>query len=62
MKSEYRGLSKRVQDLLKLPEGNGIEFKQSASGFEPAELVGFANSDHGGMTLIKVSNATCDMT
>jgi len=53
-KYEYKGMSKRAQNLLNRIEDYDVEFKESINTLEPADFVAFANSDKGGAILIGV--------
>ncbi len=51
---EYRTTSKRAKLLLQHEEGYEVDFKESASGLKPDDIVAFANSSSGGAILIGV--------
>jgi len=53
-KYEYKGISKRVQNLLNRIEDYDVEFKETIRALETEDLVAFANSDEGGSILIGV--------
>lgn len=50
----FETVTERTMQLLNTEENFEIEFKQSASGLETADMVAFANSEHGGTILIGV--------
>ncbi len=58
MQREYRGLSRRTQQLLNMAEGPRVDFKRDVSGIKSRDLVAFANSIHGGTILIGVDELT----
>ena len=58
MQREYRGLSRRTQQLLNMAEGPLVDFKREVSGVKSRDLVAFANSTHGGTILIGVDEHT----
>lgn len=58
VKREFRGISRRAQRLLKLPEGVNVDFKRDLSGIKGRSLVSFANSSQGGAILIGVDEFT----
>ena len=51
-------ITKRTKLLLDAEENYEIEFKQSINGLDSADLVAFANSEHGGTILIGVEEDT----
>jgi len=53
-KYEYKGISKRAQNLLNRIEDYDVEFKETVKSLETEDLVAFANSDEGGAILIGV--------
>ena len=60
MKREYRGLSKRTQRLLAMPEGIDVDFKRDVTGVHGSDLVAFANSLRGGTLLIGIDEYTTE--
>ncbi|MBY4677988.1 AlbA family DNA-binding domain-containing protein [Marinobacterium arenosum] len=58
MQREYRGLSRRTQQLLQMAEGRTVDFKRDASGVKSRDLVAFANAPLGGTILIGVEEYT----
>jgi len=51
-------ITKRTKQLLDAEENYEIEFKQSVGGLDSADIVAFANSEHGGTILIGVKEDT----
>jgi predicted HTH transcriptional regulator len=51
-------ITKRTKLLLDAEENYEIEFKQSVNGLDSADIVAFANSEHGGTILIGVKEDT----
>lgn len=58
MQREYRGLSRRTQQLLNMAEGPRVDFKREANAIKSRDMVAFANSPHGGTILIGVDEIT----
>jgi len=55
---EFRGISQRCHQLLKMPEGVNVDFKRDLSGIKTRTLVAFANSPQGGAVLVGVDEYT----
>ncbi|WP_210396841.1 AlbA family DNA-binding domain-containing protein [Motiliproteus sediminis] len=55
---EFRGISQRCHQLLKMPEGINVDFKRDLSGIKTRTLVAFANSPLGGAVLVGVDEYT----
>lgn len=51
---EFRGITRRTQELLERSEQIDVEFKESLAGLKNSTLVAFANSADGGTILIGI--------
>ncbi|PSL13231.1 putative DNA-binding protein [Marinobacterium halophilum] len=60
MQREYRGLSRRTQYLLSLPEGVNVDYKREVQAIRSSDLVAFANTPQGGALLVGIDEYTSD--
>ena len=56
-KTEFKGMTKRAQRLLRAEEELEVDFKRSISDLDSEDIVAFANSDNGGAILIGVEES-----
>ena len=58
MRSSFKRISKRAQQLLTSGESRFVDYKERVKGLHADDLVAFANSIDGGAILIGIQEAT----